>query len=45
MSVNLVVKNVSQVTDRIRQIEFADVMDLSLPSYSAGAHVDFDLGE
>lgn len=45
MSINLVVKNVSQITDKIHLFEFADVMGATLPSYCAGAHIDFDLGE
>ncbi|MBL4890271.1 MAG: oxidoreductase [Rhizobiaceae bacterium] len=45
MSIDLAVINVSQVTERIRLIEFADAVNSSLPSYSAGAHIDFDLGE
>ncbi|MFK5977470.1 MAG: PDR/VanB family oxidoreductase [Rhizobiaceae bacterium] len=45
MSIDLIVKNVSQVTERIRLIEFSDAVNSPLPSYSAGAHVDFDLNE
>lgn len=45
MSTDLVVKNVMQVTERIRLFEFADALGSPLASYLPGAHVDFNLGD
>ena len=42
---NLVVENIHDETDRIRVLELCEASGSPLPGYSAGAHIDFDLGE
>ena len=42
---DLVVVSIEKITDRIRLFTFSSADDSPLPNYSAGAHVEFEIGE
>lgn len=42
---NLILVDANYETDRIRVMTFSDPTGVQLPSYTAGAHIDFSLGE
>lgn len=44
MTQTLIIKEITPVTDRISLFTLKPASDACLPSYSAGAHLDFDLG-